>query len=79
MHIDNVKIFVYLYKYNDQELINRSIFGIFSVVTRGTIVLLLCSELAVLYTFNCLLVLIYYRLGQNILKINKYVACSRYS
>ena len=61
MHIDNVKIFVYLYKYNDQELINRSIFGIFSVVTRGTIVLLLCSELAVLYTFNCLLILIYYR------------------
>ena len=79
MQIYNVKIFVYLYKYNDQELINRSIFGIFSIVTRGMIVLHLCSQLAVLYTFNCLPILIYYRLGHNILKIDKYVACSRYS
>ena len=30
----------------------------------GMIVLYLCAQLAVLYTYNCLLILIYYRLGQ---------------
>ena len=42
--------------------------------TGGMIVLYLCAQLAVLYTYNCLLVLIYYRLGQNQLIINKYAA-----
>ena len=36
----------------------------------GMIVLYLYAHLAVLYTFNCLLLLIYYRLGQNQLIIN---------
>ena len=31
--------------------------------TGGMIVLYLCAQLAVLYTYNCLLILIYYRLG----------------
>ena len=31
----------------------------------GLIVLYLCAQLAVLYTYNCLLILIYYRLDQN--------------
>ena len=43
------------------------------------IVLNLCAQLAVLYTYNCLLILIYYRLGQNQLIINKYAERSRYS
>ena len=38
----------------------------------GMIVLYLWAQLAVLYTYNCLLILIYYRLGQNQLIINKY-------
>ena len=38
----------------------------------GMIVLYLCAQLAVLYTYNCLLILIYYWLGQNQLIINKY-------
>ena len=36
------------------------------------IVLYLCAQLALLYTYNCLLILIYYGLGQNQLTINKY-------
>ena len=43
------------------------------------IVLYLCAQLAVLYTYNCLLILIYYSLGQNLLIINKYAVRSRYS
>ena len=39
----------------------------------------LCAQLAVLYTYNCLLILIYYRLGQNLLIINKNAVRSRYS
>ena len=38
----------------------------------GMIVLYMCAQLAVLYTYNCLLILIYYRVGQNQLIINKY-------
>ena len=34
------------------------------VYTRGMIVLYLCAQLALLYTYNCFLILIYYRLGQ---------------
>jgi len=45
------------------------------------IVLYLCAQLAVLYTNNCLLLLIYDRLGQNqqYAIINKYAVHSRYS
>ena len=46
---------------------------------RGMVVLYLCAQLAVLYTYYCLLILIYYRLGQNQLIINKYALRSRYS
>ena len=46
---------------------------------RGMIVSYLCAQLAVLYTYNCLLILIYYRLGQNLLIINKYAERSQYS
>ena len=45
----------------------------------GMRVLYLCAQLAVLYTYNCLLILIYYRLGQNQLIINKYAVRSLYS
>ena len=39
----------------------------------GVIVLYLCVQVAVLYTYNCLLILKYYRLGLNLLIIiNKY-------
>ena len=44
----------------------------------GIIVLYLCAQLAVLYTYNCLLILIYYWLGQNHFMINKYAVRSRY-
>ena len=44
----------------------------------GMIVLYLCAQLAVLYTYNCLLIMIHYRLGQNLLIINKYAVRSRY-
>ena len=37
----------------------------------GMIVLYLCAQLAVLNTYNCTLILIYW-LGQNLLIINKY-------
>ena len=37
------------------------------------------SKLYVLYTYNCLLIMIYYSLGQNLFKINKYAVRSRYS
>ena len=46
---------------------------------RGMIVLYLCATLAILYTYNSLLILIYYRLGQNLLIIIKYAVRSRYS
>ena len=46
---------------------------------RGMVVLYLCAQLAVLYTYNCLQILIYYRLGQNQLIINKYAIRSQYS
>ena len=45
------------------------------IISRGggvMIVLYLCAQLAVLYTYTCLQILIYYRLGQNQLVINKY-------
>ena len=42
-------------------------------------VLYLCAQFAVLYTYNCLLIMIYYRLGQNHLIINKYAVRSQYS
>ena len=45
----------------------------------GMTVLYLCAQLAVLYTFNSLLILIYYRLGQNLHIINEYAVRSRYS
>ena len=45
----------------------------------GMIVLYLCAQLDVLYTYNCLVLLIYYRLGQNQLIINKYGVRLRYS
>ena len=41
--------------------------------------LYLCAHLALLYTYNCSLILIYYRLGQNLLIINKYAVRSRYN
>ena len=47
--------------------------------TRGMVVLYLCAQVAVLYTYNCLLILIYYRLGQNQLNINKQAVRSWYS
>ena len=46
---------------------------------RGMIVLYLSAQLAVLYTYNCLLIMIYFRLGRNLLIINKYAVRSRYS
>ena len=49
------------------------------LVTRGRIFLYPCAQLAVLYTYNCLLRMICYRLGQNQLLINKYAVLSRYS
>ena len=39
---------------------------------RGMIAFNTCAQLAVLYAYNCLLLIIYYRLGQNLLKINIY-------
>ena len=39
---------------------------------RGMIAFNTCAQLALLYTYNCLLLIIYYRLGQNLLKINIY-------
>ena len=45
----------------------------------GMIVLYLCAQLAVLYTYDCLLISIYYRLGRNQLIIKKYALRSRYS
>ena len=45
----------------------------------GMIVSYLCAQLAVPYTYNSLLIIIYYRLGQNLLIINKYAVRSRYS
>ena len=44
----------------------------------GMIVLYPCAQLAVLHTYNCLLIMIYYRLGQNLLIINKYAVRSWY-
>ena len=41
------------------------------------IVLYLCAQLAILYTYNCLLIMIYYRLGQNLLILYKYAVRSR--
>ena len=49
------------------------------VYTGGITVLYLCAQLAVLYTYNCFLILIYYRLGQNQFIINKYAVRSLYS
>jgi len=46
---------------------------------RGMMVSYLYAQLAVLYTYNCLPILIYYRLGQNLLIINKYAERSQYS
>ena len=44
------------------------------------IVLYLCAQLALQYTYNCcFLIMIYYRLGQNLLIIIKYAVRSRYS
>ena len=51
----------------------------FGIGPGGMIVLYLCAHLAVLYTYNCLLILIYYRLGQIQLIINKYAVRYRYS
>ena len=47
--------------------------------TGGMVVLYLCAQLALMYTYNCLLILIYYKLGQSQLIINKYAVRSRYS
>ena len=46
---------------------------------RGMIVLYPWAQLAVLHTYNCLLIMIYYRLGQKLLIINKYAVRSWYS
>ena len=45
----------------------------------GMIIIYLCAQLAVLYTCNCSLILIFYRLGQNQLKINNYAVRSQYN
>ena len=45
----------------------------------GMIVSYLCAQLAVLYTINCLLIMIYYSLVHNLLIINKYAVRSLYS
>ena len=58
---------VFFFNFN---LMNFSVNVVYSI-HRGE-VLYLCAQLAVLYTNNCLLILIYYRLGQNLLIINKY-------
>ena len=43
------------------------------------IVSYLCAQLAVLYTYNCLLIMIYYRLGQNLLILKSYAVRMTYT
>jgi len=50
----------------------------YGIKSGGMIVLYLCAQLAVLCTYNCLLILKYYRLGQNQLIIYKYAVRSWY-
>ena len=55
---------------------NRSLKILLSLTPGGIIVLYLCAQFAVLYTYNCLPIMIYFRLGQNQLIKIKYAVRS---
>ena len=72
-------VFMWLYHVCPLVCFIRSVFSLYMFKPEGLILSYLCAQLPVLYTYNCLLIMMYHRLDQNQIIIIKYAVRSRYT